>query len=339
MKKILFILSLLILISGCKSFKNDSKKPILISHRGACGYLPEHTIGSKIMAYTQGANYLEQDIALSKDNIPIVIHDSHLNSLTNVNEVFPEKKRKDGRHYVYDFTADELEKLDFHERGNLKENKAKYPERFPIDSKLKFKLHTLSDELELIQGLNKSTGKDVGIYCELKDPWEYKDGGKKLADIVIKTINEYGYTTHDSNCYIQSFDPDILKYVRYNLNSELKIIQLINVKPPTPEPVYNHMLTKQGLTEIAEYADGIGLNMSKLFTNFNKSTDLQPNNIVKWAHECGLEVHAYTLRIDSLPNGMTHDDVCDALFKKAKVDGFFTDFPDKGVDYIEKNYK
>ena len=92
---------------------------IVIAHRGASGYLPEHTLPAKAMAYAMHPDYLEQDVVLSKDDVPIVIHDIHLDAVTNVAELFPDRKRKDGRYYVIDYTFDELKTLRVVERFNL----------------------------------------------------------------------------------------------------------------------------------------------------------------------------------------------------------------------------
>ena len=89
---------------------------IVIAHRGASGYLPEHTMESKIMAHGMGVDFIEQDLVLSKDNVPIVIHDIYLNNVTNVATIFPDKKREDNRFYVIDFTFEELKQLTVFER-------------------------------------------------------------------------------------------------------------------------------------------------------------------------------------------------------------------------------
>ena len=84
---------------------SSKTKKIVIAHRGASGYLPEHTMASKAMAYAMQPDFLEQDLVLSKDDVPIVIHDIHLETLTNVKEKFPDRKREDGSYYVIDFTS------------------------------------------------------------------------------------------------------------------------------------------------------------------------------------------------------------------------------------------
>lgn len=84
---------------------------LVIAHRGASGYLPEHTIAAKAMAYAQGADFIEQDLVMSKDDHVIVLHDHHLETVTDVRDVFPGRARADGRYYVIDFTLAELRQL------------------------------------------------------------------------------------------------------------------------------------------------------------------------------------------------------------------------------------
>ncbi len=96
---------------------------LVIAHRGASGYLPEHTLESKALAFGQQADYLEQDLAMTKDNRLIVIHDHFLDGLTDVAKKFPERKRADGRYYVVDFTLDEIKTLEMTENFEVKDGK------------------------------------------------------------------------------------------------------------------------------------------------------------------------------------------------------------------------
>ena len=118
----------------------------MIAHRGASGYLPEHTLEAKAMAYVMNPDYIEQDLVLSKDNVPIVIHDIYLDDVTNVAETFPNRKRDDGRFYVIDFTFEEIQTLKVTERFNPKTGKQVYPNRFP-QNKSSFRLHSLQMRL------------------------------------------------------------------------------------------------------------------------------------------------------------------------------------------------
>ena len=81
---------------------------MVIAHRGASGYLPEHTMETKAMAYAMNPDYLEQDLVLSKDNVPIVIHNIYLGDVTDVARKYPERSGKDGKYYVIDFTFEKL---------------------------------------------------------------------------------------------------------------------------------------------------------------------------------------------------------------------------------------
>ena len=156
----------LIFFFGCTPAKKSTKmnKKIVIAHRGASGYLPEHTMEAKAMAYAMNPDYIEQDLVLSKDNVPVVIHDIYLDDVTDVAEKFPERKREDERFYVVDFTFDELQQLSVTERFNPKTGVQVYPNRFP-KGKGNFKLHSLQSEIELIQGLNKSIGNNIKRYA------------------------------------------------------------------------------------------------------------------------------------------------------------------------------
>ena len=113
----LVVLLLSLLNWNCESPSKKTKlnSKVIIAHRGASGYLPEHTMEAKVMAHQMSVDFIEQDLVLSKDDIPIVIHDIYLDDVTNVLKVFPNRKRSDGRFYVIDFTYSELKKLQVYE--------------------------------------------------------------------------------------------------------------------------------------------------------------------------------------------------------------------------------
>ena len=303
---------------GCNSsFKPENMpskpKKIVIAHRGASGYLPEHTMASKAMAYAMQADFLEQDLVLSKDNVPIVIHDIYLEAVTDVASKFPGRKRADGHYYVIDFAFAELKKLQVSERFDPKTGSAVYDGRFPLQ-KSTFQLHSLQEEIELIQGLNKNTGNNVGIYPEIKEPAFHMQEGKDISKIVLKVLADYGYTSKNDNCVLQCFDPKELKRIRKELSSELFLVQLIEFK---------HDESK--LNEIATYVDGIGLWYKKTSKNF-----------VKNAKGLGFLVHGYTFRADDLGKFDSFDALLDYGFNTLGLDGVFTDFPDKVVSFLQK---
>ena len=111
-----------------------TSSPIVIAHRGASGYLPEHTLAAKAMAHAMGAGFIEQDVVLSRDGAAIVLHDIHLDSTTNVAQCFPDRARTDGRFYAIDFDLQEIRQLRVHERTHLdvkRNGLAVFTERFP----------------------------------------------------------------------------------------------------------------------------------------------------------------------------------------------------------------
>jgi glycerophosphoryl diester phosphodiesterase len=303
--------------------KKMKSNKVVIAHRGASGYLPEHTMEAKAMAYAMCPDYLEQDLVLSKDDVPIVIHDIYLDDVTNVAEVYPERNREDSRYYVIDFTFDELEQLRVTERFDPKTGKQLYPKRFP-KGKANFRLHSFQQEIQLVQGLNYNTGKNIGIYSEIKNPDFHHKSGKDIAKIVLNVLSDYGYKTKNDKCIFQCFDAKELERVRKELKSELFLVQLIE----SPEE------TKQ-LNHFATYADGIGP-WYKQIIDRKVNDKFKFTTLVADAHKLGLKVHPYTFRADKLAEFSSFDEMMQVLFFEANIDGGFTDFPDKMVEFLAK---
>lgn len=296
---------------------------IVIAHRGASGYLPEHTMESKAMAHAMNADYIEQDIVLSRDDVPIVIHDIYLEEVTDVALMYPERSREDGRFYVIDFSLDELLSLSVHERIDVSTKNAVFPNRFPL-KKSKFKLHTLKDEIELIQGMNKSTGKNIGIYPEIKNPGFHQKHGKDISRIVLQVLKKYGYSKKSDACVLQCFDAKELQRIRQELDCDLFLTQLLEF----PESL-DH------LEKYAGYADAIGPSIEQLLiASFAKSSQ-EKKDFIQRAHKLNLKVHAYTFRQDEHPNFENFEALLDFGFYEMELDGVFTDFPDAVVRYLE----
>ena len=307
-----------------KLVSNNNNK-IVIAHRGASGYLPEHTLPAKAMSYAMNVDFIEQDIVLSKDNVPIVIHDIHLETVTDVAVKFPNRNRNDGRYYVIDFSFEELKQLNVSERFNPESKQAVYPNRFPLNSST-FKLHSLAEEIELIQGLNKSTGKNVGIYPEIKEPFFHKNEGKDISKIVLKELSNYGYNSKDDKCILQCFDVNELKRIRFQLKSELFLVQLIEFEKD-----------ENRFEEFSKYADGIGPWIQQIIKGKDENGKWQLSQLVSNAHQYNLKVHAYTFRADQLGSFKTFEELLNVALYEANIDGVFTDFPDKAVNFINKN--
>lgn len=344
----------LVLMGATFSTTANADDKVVIAHRGASGYLPEHTLPAKAMAFAQGADYLEQDLVMTKDDQLVVLHDHYLDRVTDVADRFPDRARKDGRYYAIDFTLAEIKSLKFSE-GFTFENGKKvqtFPGRFPM-GKSDFRVHTFEEEIEFIQGLNHSTGKNVGLYPEIKAPWFHHQEGKDIATRVLEVLKKYGYTKKSDKIYLQCFDANELKRIRNELEPkmgmDLKLVQLIaytkwnetEEQQPDGKWVnysYDWMLEPGAMEKIAQYADGIGPDYHMLIADSSTNGHIIINGMVKEAHEHQLEVHPFTVRADQLPPyAKDVNELYDALYRQADVDGLFTDFPDKAVSYLHSH--
>ncbi|GAB4177762.1 MAG: glycerophosphodiester phosphodiesterase [Terrimicrobiaceae bacterium] len=298
--------------------------PAIIAHRGASGFLPEHTLEAKAYAHALGAAYIEQDVVLTKDNHTIVLHDIYLDATTDVADIFPGRARDDGRYYAIDFSLDEIRRLTARERIDPATGQQAFPGRFQ-KSLSGFQIATLEEEILLIQELNRTTGRVAGIYPELKAPAFHEKEGKDIVAVVHGILTAHGYMNNDDPCIIQCFEVAPLLRLRKEFGSKLRLVQLIadpawrlNIED------YPKMVTSEGLDTIASYADGIG----PAFSLVMKTTPegLKPTPLVENARSRGLFIHPYTLRRDALPAGLSEGEIFDFL-KKNSIDGVFTDFP------------
>lgn len=326
MARTLFALVFILSIS-CKTPKEPVPKfqavKTVIAHRGASAYLPEHTLESKAMAYAMNPDYIEQDLVLSRDDVPIVIHDIYLDDVTNVAKVFPNRKRKNGRYYVIDFSFEEIQTLKVTERFNPETGKQVYPKRFP-KGKSSFRLHSLQDEIELIQGLNFSSGKNIGIYPEIKNPKFHSENGKDFSKIVLDILAKYDYNTIADKCILQCFDAKELERIRKELNSKLFLVQLIESDHETRQ-----------LNHFASYANGIAPWYKQLLSGVAEG-NFSFTSLVENAHKLNLVVHPYTFRSDVLDEFDSFKEMVNVILYEANADGGFTDFPDQMKSLIRK---
>ncbi len=307
-----------------------TKPPLIIAHRGASGYLPEHTLAAKALAYGMGADCLEQDVVATRDGELVVLHDIHLDRVTDVAERFPARKRPDGRFYAIDFDLAELKLLNVHERRDGSGTEPVYPQRFPTDLG-SFHIASLREELEMVEGLNRSTGRRVGIYPEAKRPAWHRREGIDLAALLVDVLTEYGYRSHHDAAWLQCFDATELRRIREQLGCELKLVQLIGDNSWNESATdYDALRTPAGLREIATYADGIGPWLGQLYTLADIDGQPVSTGLVTAARSSGLVVHPYTFRADDLmPGFVSFESMVHWFVSGLGVDGLFTDFPDR----------
>ena len=291
-------------VAAAAAAASGEPSPIVIAHRGASGYLPEHTLPAYALAYGLGADYIEPDLVLTQDQAVIALHDLHLEATTDVATRFPARKRDDGHWYAADFTLEEIRQLRVQERTD---------KRFP-QGKSAFRIPTFQEVIELVQGLNSTMDRQVGIYPEIKDPVWHRENGLPLAERILDILGEYGYTNPEDRCFIQCFYPEELQRIRPL--TRLPLIQLISNRQ-------QELWTAEGLAAIARYAQGVGPDKRLVSSN---------PELVGTAQQHGLQVHPYTFRKDQ-PGADFPDFAAElrTFIHEYRVDGLFTDHPDAAV--------
>jgi len=308
--------------------------PIVIAHRGASGYLPEHTLVAKAYAHALGTDFLEQDVVLTRDDVAVVFHDLVLEEITDVEQRYPGRARADGHWYVIDFDYAELRQLEVRERVTLESGAPAYPGRF--QERLPLRIQSLAEELAFVRGLNAATGRRTGVYTEVKSPAFHRAAGKDLSPIVLATLAEFGYRGRADGAWLQCFDAAELARVRFELGSALRLVQLVGENAWHEAATdYDDLRTPAGLTRVAAYADGIGPWIPQIVRWPHRGADPEFTTLVADAHAAGLAVHPYTFRVDQLPeHAPDADAVHRALFETAGVDGLFTDFCDVTLAFL-----
>ncbi len=301
-----------------------AKAPLIIAHRGASGYLPEHSLAAKALAHGLGADYLEQDVVASRDGALLVLHDLWLDDVSDVADRFPDRSRDDGHFYCIDFNLEEIRTLRFGERIDPATGAEKFPGRFAREAGT-FEVITLDEEIRFIKGLNASTGHTVGIYPEIKEPQWHMEQGIDLASLVIDTLEGHGYLTEGSRVYLQCFDAQTLKTARQRVGPALPIIQLLSSSTKVDAEL---------LRDVAGYATGIGPSMKLIWRGLKPDGRHDLTDLVKVAHDLGLDVHPYTFRIDQLPDGCTEfAELLRVFIADLGVDGLFTDFTEQVAEF------
>ena len=301
-------------------------KPNVIAHRGASGYLPEHTLEAKIVAHWQGADYLEQDVVATGDGELIVFHDINLESITDVATLYPNRQREDGHYYAVDFLLSEIRTLTVSQRddqGNALS--ANFTATLPELSE-RFAIPTLAEEIDLIQELNRLTGRSVGIYPELKNPAWHRDHGIDLARSLLDILSAAGYNDATDAIFVQCFDPSEIRRLREELGTRVRLVQLVY-----DDENYSNLLDFDGLRELAEFAQGLGPGFDQL-VDTGVDGAVKPSPLFQLARDNGLELHPYTFRRRNLPDyAESLEALLSVFFTDIPVDAVFCDYPDVAV--------
>jgi glycerophosphoryl diester phosphodiesterase len=305
------------------------KPPIVIAHRGASAYLPEHSLPSKALAYGMGADYLEQDIVISRDGELLVLHDLILDHVSDVAVKFPGRQRADGHFYCIDFDLREIRTLRFTERVKPGTQVLRYAGRFPRAAG-SFPIVTFSEEIEFVRGLNQATGRSVGIFLEIKKPAWHREQGVDLPSRVLAELADLSNLLERIPVFLACFDADELRKIHKKVDPGFTIIQLLSSKT---------LIDAGLLADIAAYANGIGPSIQLIYQGKHSAGQPRLTDLVRQAHALGLGVYPYTFRADDLPDGMeTFEELLELFIVRLEVDGLISDFTDRVVAFRQQQF-
>jgi glycerophosphoryl diester phosphodiesterase len=313
----------LCLASAAPAFAADAAapaptRPLVIAHRGASGYMPEHTVQAYSLAIDQGADYIEADLVATKDGYLVARHENNLTDTTDVAKRYPDRKTKkviEGKTvegwFTEDFTLDELaivhatERLPFRSHG--------YNGRYQIP--------TLADILVLRSAKSRELGRMIGVYLEVKHPGYFRSIGKPLEEPLISILRAWALDRPGSPVFLQAFEADSVK----RMAAETSVPTIFLLSKAGPET------TDEGLKAISLYAKGIGPAKTMILPMDAQGQVGKPTDLVARAHKAGLLVHPYTFRpeVQFLPvnyGGDAAKEYCQ--FAALGIDGLFTDTPD-----------
>jgi len=323
--------------------------PLVIAHRGASGYRPEHTLAAYELAVEMGADYIEPDVVSTKDGVLVARHENEIGGTTDVAEhpEFADRKTTktiDGQQvtgwFTEDFTLAELKTLRAEERlPAVRPQSAAYDGQFEIP--------TLDEVIDLVQGLEEETGRTIGIAPETKHPTYFDSISHSLEEPLVETLDEHGLDGKRDAVVLQSFEVSNLRDL--DRMTRLPIAQLLSNsggpydRTAAGTPVtYAEMATRPGLKEISKYADWVSPEKSLIMPRDAVGAVSEPTEVVDDAHAVGLNVVTWTLRAENQfmptnyrsstdPNeyGDLAAETADLL--DVGVDAVFSDNPDLAV--------
>ncbi len=318
-------------------------KPLVIGHRGASGYRPEHTLASYRLAAEQGADYIEPDLVSTKDGVLVARHENEIGGTTDVAD-HPEfadretTKVIDGVSltgwFTEDFTLAELKTLRAKERIP-----ATRPANTAYDGQ--FEVPTFQEVLDLRKQLSKELGRPVGVYPETKHPTYFRTIGLPLEEPLVQALTRNGLNRPNAPVFVQSFETGNLRALDGVLR--VPLVQLLSgaaARPVGDDRTYGELASPEGLADIATYADGVGPSKDYIVPRVGGASGT-PTAFVDDAHDAGLLVHPYTFRRENMflplelrsstdPAGIGDLAAEIEQFLELGVDGFFTDNPDIG---------
>ncbi len=311
-------LASLILASLFVTTSVQAADPIVIAHRGASGYLPEHTLGGYELAIKLGADYIEPDLQLSKDGVLVAMHDDTLQRTTNVSSLYA---ARNGGYKVSDFTLAEIKTLTVKPLGTASTS---YPGFSPVNSD--YKIPTFQEVIDLVKAQSASTGRQIGIYPEAKQANPAMEN-KILATLLL---NDYGQST--DKVFIQSFSDATVKSLdakQAALGLDMQLVQL-GVAVTGGDGVARMGVIGSGLSllsldQVASFADGIGVLI-------NNGSYAVTKSFIDQAHAAGLLVHGWTFAQSDA--GLAAAEY--QRYLDMGMDGVFTNYTDLAVSAVQQ---
>ncbi len=342
----------------------DGLSPIVIGHRGAAGYRPEHTLEGYALAISMGANYIEPDLVLTRDGALIARHEPVLDGTTDIASKFGADRKTtrllDGvqttAYFAQDFTLAEIKTLRAVQSNSGRDQSYNGLYQIP----------TLDEIITLAKAKSIETGRSIGIYPEIKHSTFHADsyGANVFENKLVSTLHAAYGNNSTAPVFIQSFESSNLQYL--NTQTNIKLVQLIDaddvnadgsmaLADPYRQPydfirkgdnrTFADLLSNAGLDFVKSYADGVGPWKPYLVTTVADGVDRTgdgkltindrrldgPTGVIAAAHARGLLVHTWTFRNDASGYGFADPKAEMAYYFGLGVDGLFTDFADTGV--------
>ena len=336
--------------AGAAPSANDAKTvagPLVMGHRGASGYRPEHTLASYELAARMGADFIEPDVVSTKDHVLVVRHENEISGTTDV-AVHPEfaarraTKTVDGvavtGWFTEDFTLAELKTLRAVERlPAVRQENTLYNGRWPVP--------TLQEVFELRARLSKELGRTVGIIPETKHPTYFKSIGLPLEGKLVEMVRSFNLDKAKAPIVIQSFELNNLVELRqtYGLKAPEVFLTSTSGKGFGDTQTYAELLTAAGLKTISAWVNSIGPDKNQVIPRTADGSLGVPTSLVSDAHAASLTVVPYTfraenqflptnLRVGTNPNDFGQAITEDVTYMRTGIDGLFCDQPDICVE-------
>jgi glycerophosphoryl diester phosphodiesterase len=285
--------------------------PLVIAHRGASGYLPEHTLAGYELAVRMGADYIEPDLQMTRDGVLVAIHDDTLTRTTNVADLFA---ARNGGYKVADFSLAEIRTLTVRPTTTGAAAHPGFTPRFP-----ELRVPTFDEVIALAKAQTAVAGRAIGIYPEAKqaDP--------AMEDKILATLQREKYTGAADKVYVQSFSDATVKSLADKQRALGLKLPLILLGHAITLPDGSAVMAAPGgrmlaLKEVAGYANGVGVAIT------NPKYPLTKNWVTQ-AHAAGLAVHGWTFaKVDPTAAADEYQ-----AFLEMGLDGLFSNYSDLAV--------